>query len=194
VRLPPLEGTGKRLTDEQVFAKAEEIAPGVLGALLDCLVHYLKVKHDIENPDVRMVAYAKVGKAVEQALGWENEEDSEEEEESEEGPFMTAYQESRNEANAAALEAFPVAAVLLEYAEDYTDEDRWEGTARELLADLNSRAGETLRRAEKWPRSASELGTQLNKLTTDLKRAGVTFERFHRKGTQLIRLFQIPKS
>jgi hypothetical protein len=179
VRLPPLEGTNKRLTDEEVFARAEEIAPGVFGALLDCLSHYLKVKNDIENPDVRMVSYAKVGFAVEQALDWG------------EGAFMGSYQESRNEANAVVLESYPVAAVIIEFVEDYPEDDKWESTGQELLDALAARAGDSLRMADKWPRRANELGQQLSDLKTDLARVGVRFRRKTVRGTQLIELWKV---
>jgi hypothetical protein len=179
VRLPPLEGTNKRLTDEEVFARAEEIAPGVFGALLDCLSHYLKVKNDIQNPDVRMVSYAKVGIAVEQALDWG------------EGAFMGSYQESRNEANAVVLESYPVAAVIIEFVEDYPEDDKWESTGQELLDALAARAGDGLRIADKWPRRANELGQQLSDLKTDLARVGVRFRRKTIRGTQFIELWKV---
>jgi hypothetical protein len=179
VRLPPFESDAdkERKTDDEVLAQAERIAPGVFGALLDCLVYYLGAKDSIPNPHVRMVSFAKVGIAVEQALG------------AAEGSFMHAYLQSRGDANATALEAFPVGAVVLAYAEDYSQEDPWQGTTSELLSDLASRAGETLRQAPDWPRSPSDLGTQLNRLATDLRRAGVEVERFARKGTRMLRLF-----
>jgi hypothetical protein len=177
VRLPPLEGTGKRKTDEEVFDQAEEIAPGVLGALLDCLSHYLKVKRDIPNPDVRMTAYAKVGIAVGQKLEWGKK------------AFMKSYQESRNEANAVVLDAHPVAGVLVDFLEEYPAENPWESTARELLDALNSRAGE-LRNADEWPPNGAKLGKQLDALKTDLSRVGVKFKRKTVDGTLLFDLWK----
>jgi hypothetical protein len=180
VKLPPFESDpdAKRLSDDEVDAQVESITPSVFGALLSCVSHYLTMKDSIPNPDTRMVAYAKVGIAVEHALGFE------------EGSFMRAYLVSRGDANATALESYPISAVLIKYAQDYPPDDPWEGTAQELLNDLNSRAGETLRRADDWPTNPSQLGTQLNRLATNLQREGVQFERLDRAhgGIRLLRI------
>ena len=183
VRLPAfdddaLEDSEERLEDDVLIAVGRELAPTTCGALLDCLSYYLANRDSIPNPRTRMVTYAKFGVACEQYLGWG------------EGAFMRSYKESRGEATAQVLDSMPIAAILLDFLEDYPKDDPWEGTPGELLADLNSRATETLRRDDEWPSSASRLGVQLNKLATDLARAGVQFTRFYIHGTTMFRLWK----
>jgi hypothetical protein len=174
VRIPPFETDpdAQRLADDEVDAEAKRFGPQVFGALLDLVVEYLNRKPTIENPDTRMVAYAKVGIAVEAALREKGEEF--------EIGFMDAYLVSRGEADEIALEAFPVASVLIRYAKGFPKRDPWEGTVEELLDDLNGMAGESLRRSDGWPTNPRMLGQQLDALQTNLLGAQVTMEKLPR--------------
>jgi hypothetical protein len=184
VRLPAFNDEGEdaaeeRKPDDEVIAAGEEIAPGVLGALLDCLSYYLANQAEIANPRTRMVTYAKIGVAMERYLEWG------------EDAFMRAYKESRGEATAQVLDAHPISPIVIDFLEDYPEDDPWESTPRELLDALNRAADESVRRSDGWPSSANQLGSQLNALATNLRAAGVVFERYYQHASQtMYRLFR----
>ena len=49
----------------------------------------------------------------------------------------------------------------------------WEGTATELLSELDTKVKEDVRRGRRWPQNAIQLGSRLQRFTPPLKAAGV---------------------
>jgi hypothetical protein len=182
VRVPTLSGTGKRRDDDLVFDRAKEIAPGVLGALLELLSNYLKVKDDLGYPDTRMISYARIGIACSKKLGWNTEEVPE--------AFLSAYTESKLDATSIVLEKYPVVAVLSRFAETWSKDDQYEGTAQELYAELNKMAGDHLKQSENWPAGAAQLGQQLNSIEGELRKVGVVVEQKTVHGTRYRRVYK----
>jgi predicted RNA polymerase sigma factor len=67
----------------------------------------------------------------------------------------------------------------------------WEGTATELLAELESIAGERIAKSRAWVVAPNKLSNRLTRLAPDLRAKGITFYRPHRankKGSRLLRL------
>lgn len=80
--------------------------------------------------------------------------------------FLAAYAANRSQAYEQALEASPVAAALLKVL---GDEHEWEGTATELLQQINNFAPPQLPRD--WPRKPNVLTNHLKRLASELRRA-----------------------
>lgn len=105
----------------------------------------------------RLADFAPFATAAEAALGLS------------EGAFMNAYSRNRQDANAVALEASPIASVVC----DIADKGRWEGTAKDLLRKLSTMAEEEVRKSRSWPKNPRMLSGMLRRLATALRRAGV---------------------
>jgi hypothetical protein len=85
------------------------------------------------------------------------------------GEFLATYTRNRTAANELALEASPIATVLIAFVAEV---EKWQGTAGELLKKLNERAGDTTL-AEGWAKSAQSLGGTLKRLAPNLRASGV---------------------
>jgi hypothetical protein len=164
VTLPPLDETQRR-DEEQLWRDFEAVRPGVLGALLDAVSVALRNRPGVRLTHLpRMADFAAWVVAAEPALGWPP------------GTFLAAYAGNRSAGATAALEnsvLYPVLGALLK------DRPYWQGTARQLLDDLNTKADEKIRRHRDWPASPRRLGGDMRRLAPSLRAAGVgvTFTR-----------------
>src|SRR5256885_4366942 len=136
----------------------EAARPYILGALLDAVSTALR---NLDAVDLmkrpRMADFARWCVAVEPALNCEA------------GDFMRAYSNNRLSANDLVLEASPIAAALISFAER---EEQWTGTAAELLEELMRLVGDE-RLRDGWPKSAKQLGGILKRLAPNLRAQGV---------------------
>ena len=91
---------------------------------------------------------------------------------------MEAYDYSRADAVAQALQADCVAVAVM----DFLDEKQsFEGTATELLDSLESYVSEKTQKTRSWPKTARTLSNRLRRAATFLRQTGieVEFEREH---------------
>ena len=156
VNLPRIEDTDRKDEKElmEAFASAR---PRILGALLTAVAAGLAnvdQVHLARRP--RMADFATWMSAAEPALPWPR------------GTFMDCYEGNRLQANSLALEASPVAKVVMELAL----KREWTGTATELLADLERIAHEKVKQSKQWPSSARALSGLLRRLAPNLRAAG----------------------
>jgi len=160
LELPTIEEK-RCIAEEEFWRDFEAARPQILGALCDAVAGALanigQVKLD-RRP--RMADFALWITAAESALGWEP------------GAFMRSYTGNRSESRELAIEASPVGALLRTIAEE-----GFEGTTRELLELLNTRAGESAQRQKEWPKNARSLAAHITRLAPDLRKLGYTVER-----------------
>ena len=103
---------------------------------------------------------------------------------------LERYQANRRTASVTAIEASPVAEAVLAYM---AERQTWEGTASDLLAELDAAVDEDTRRRRArlhaWPTTARGLAGELRRLAPALRGQGlvVTFGR-RRGGTRIIQL------
>ena len=85
---------------------------------------------------------------------------------------MEAYEGNTEARNEEALQASPVAAMVVELMESQSE---WEGTPSELLADLENLAGEhrVNMKAAGWPKAAHSLTRRLNEVRPNLAAVGI---------------------
>ena len=169
VRLPAIKQTGRR-PEREFWEEFERVSGRILGALFDV---GSAVMRNLSNMDLaeppRMADFSKIGCAAELALGFK------------EGEFIEAYGRNRAEASLTALEASP-AAVEIPRLLPSTPKGTWEGSAGDLLADLNRMAGDQARRDRFWPRSARAMAAVLDRAKLSLEHVGIRTERLPRDG------------
>jgi hypothetical protein len=149
----------QRASEAELTERLESLRPQILGALLEVVVSALRVLPSIRLSRLpRLADFAIWIAAAESALGWQS------------GTFMRIYEENRSTTDSLALEASAVAPIIVEMLPDDTP---WEGTASELLACLEERAGVATTKRQGWPASPRALGGQLRRLAPILRAVGV---------------------
>jgi hypothetical protein len=162
--------------DEKFKARFEAERPYLLGALLDCLSEALREVDAVKLEETpRMVDFARLGVAAEQALGFKS------------GEFLAAYLENRREARETLLEASSLAVRLRQFMEKHLE---WKGKASELLDGLNAVATEQERRRRSWPKTPQHLSGALVRLAPSLRQVGIEVVR-DREGHKSSRYIEI---
>lgn len=129
--------------------------PRLLGALFDAISTALRWEPEIKlGVSVRMMDAARWVAAAEPSLPWT------------EGTFLEAYVANRADSNELALEASPVAAEIRRFVARYSP---WEGTAGELLEELDRQAGDGVKKLKVWPKTPRGLSGALRRLAPNLR-------------------------
>lgn len=181
ITLPAIteETRGKEAELTETF---EALKPQLLGALLSAVSQGL-AKLPTVKPDrlPRMADFACWAIAVEEALGFEA------------GSFMEAYGDNRATAHETALEASPVGQAILQFMEYHDD---WQGSATDLLVELEKLVDEKTSKRRDWAGTARSLGKALTRLAPELRAFGIEVskpDRTDKKGSRLWRLEKIGK-
>lgn len=161
--LPPVP-EGERRTEAEFWTAFDAARPAILGALCDavnCALRRLPTVHLDALP--RMADFATWVTAAEPALGWAD------------GTFVTALSSARTDAARAELEAAAIGNELEAWAGALAVGESWEGTAGELMALLEERAGgaDSAQRRRGWPHSPRAMGGALRRLSPALRQLGV---------------------
>lgn len=167
----------RRRAEAELWRGFEAARPAILGALLGAVGHALRHLESVRLAKLpRMADFALWATAAEDALGLMP------------GAFMAAYTGNRDAANDLALEASPVAPAIIAFVER---EERWAGTATDLLKELNTLAGDDAQRQQGWPKRGNVLSGLLKRLAPNLRAAGINFSRLSRadrKGSRALLL------
>lgn len=179
VRLRPI-GETERRTEAEFWDDWAVVAPRVLGALLDGLSTGLRRLASVRlEKTPRMADFARFATACEPGLGFET------------GSFMAAYAANIADTTESSFEADPLAIALRDLIRvDYPS--GWNGTATELLASLDLRTDEGIKRLRWWPKTPASLGNQLGRIAPVLRAQGFLVERRH-SGTRTVSLSPAPK-
>lgn len=165
VNLPTIPPSQRR-QEAKLEELYEEMQPLALGALLSAACAALRNVESVEFSILpRMADFAAWVVAAEDELGWPA------------GSFLNAYMAGATEAQDVVLEASPIGEPVRELVEDL---GRWEGTAKDLLADLSARVTEDTRRSKTWPKTARAISGSLRRLAPSLRSIGIEVE-FHRE-------------
>jgi hypothetical protein len=158
VELPPIADRARRAEDE-FWAAFETERPALLGALCDTVAMALKRAPAVRLPKLpRMADFAVWLTAAAPALGWTDE------------PFLATYQAHRDAVHELVLEASTIADAVRQLGP-------FEGTATELLAQLDGRVPREVTLLRAWPRTPQGLTGMLRRLAPTLRKVGtrVTF-------------------
>jgi len=177
ITLQPIAEENRR-TEESLWASFGAAAPGIMGAILDAVAAGLKNLPAITLDKLpRMADFARWGEAVCRGIGKDP------------GAFLAVYETNREQASEALLEGSLVAQHLRAWLSQSPGK-KWEGIARDLLADLDDAAGEQVVKSKGWPRTPRGLSGMLRRLAPDLRRVGVDIA-FAREGHDRTRTITI---
>jgi hypothetical protein len=169
----------RRIAEATLWQNFDTASPSLFGHMLDVLVVAMRRRPLVElREKPRMADFALFGTAAEQALGWD------------EGGFMQAFNANQHAALEVGLESSNVAQAICVFLGSSPE---WQGTATELLRNLNAAANERSPHAKSWPRDASKLSNQLRRIAAALRVRGIEIEWFkapNNKRTRLIRIRQ----
>jgi hypothetical protein len=150
----------ERMPEATIWREFEAARPAMLGFLLTAVSAAIK---NLPNTQVsslpRMADFALWMIAAEPAMGWPP------------GTFLAAYTGNREEADHLAIESSHIGKPLLEILESA---GVWEGTASELLRDLEQRAGllEKGQKPKGWPGNARALSGSVKRVAPHLRKIG----------------------
>lgn len=177
VTLPAIP-EGERKSEAAFWHDFEDREPSLLGALLSGVSSSLRCLSGTHLETLpRLADFALWVTAAEEGLGWEP------------GAFVDAYRHNREGAVETSIEADPIAGAVCALVEhrDY------EGTATELLAALEERVTESVRKMRIWP-PANKLKARLRRLAPVLRSQGIHLDMDLRKSDHTrARLYSIRK-
>ncbi len=153
----------KETIDEDKFwGRFERARPKIFGALLDILSKVLSILPTLEVSNLpRMADFARVGVAVEKVLNWQD------------GCFLRAYRSNRDKSSALPLESLFAEAII----KFMSDEKSWEGSASDLLSELNELVDKEKRQNLKdWPKTPEIVGNRLRRLAPNLRTIGLDIQ------------------
>ncbi|MEZ5941128.1 MAG: hypothetical protein R3C18_07040 [Planctomycetaceae bacterium] len=149
----------------------QQARPRLFGALLALLSKTLKLLPSTPpGGEFRMADFAHFGRALATALGKTP------------GEFDDAYRTSIRHQDKEALDATPMANALKSLASQHTTSRPWEGTAKQLLEQLQyvaHRNNDQNAKAD-LPKNARWLSSKLSELVTALRTEGIIVERLPR--------------
>jgi hypothetical protein len=165
----------RRRTEDEINREFASIHPSVLGALLDAVAVALDRLPQINLArKSRMADFVTWVVAGEPRLGFP------------EGDFQRAYARARAEAIATNVDTSTVGQFVINCA----DKGGFTGTATALL----DSAGENVRRASDWPKSARGLSAELRRLAPSLRTMGVGVDFTKDKGRGRSKLIVISRA
>ncbi len=149
----------KRINETKLFQELETVLPSILGGLLNAVSTALRnINHVKLDKLPRMADFAMFVVAAEEALPWQK------------GKFMEAYLNNRRNIIENAINADVVAITIYQWFED---KDHWEGTATDLLNELEKflkdNGNREAIRLKHWPQDGASLGRKLRRIATFLR-------------------------
>ncbi|HZT26455.1 MAG TPA: hypothetical protein VFA57_12185 [Pseudolabrys sp.] len=173
IHLKTIEEAARRAEDD-LLAEFEAARPSILGALLDAVSAAERHLADVRLDKLpRLADFAKWIVAAEPGLGWPP------------GAFLTAFADNRREVAEASFEADVVAVAIRDFVTAAAFPDGWHGNATKLLADLNGRVSEAVRKSRRWPMTATAMGSAVTRASPVLRSKGFVIERFHSGATSI---------
>ncbi len=157
----------KRKTEEELWKEFEKVQPRITGAIIKIIQKAMAIKDDVakeikELP--RMADFAIWGEAISRAMGEPS------------GAFLHDYWQKIGDVNTEALEANPVGLAIKIFMQD---KEEWQGTATELLRELENIV-ETNKivstNSPSWPRASNSLTRRLNEIKPILEDEGISIE------------------
>lgn len=166
----------ERKNEVELWNEFEGKKPGILGALFSLVSKAMKEYDEVKlTHKPRMADFATWGCAVARALGKEDKE------------FLTAYFNNIKIQNEEALEASPVARVIINFMDG---KEEWQGTPSELLEELDEIAEKLkLDKDKRYPKDARWLWKRIKEVRTNLQAVGILVDRddsAHKSGRKIL--------
>ncbi|HOD29426.1 MAG TPA: DUF3854 domain-containing protein [Syntrophales bacterium] len=150
----------RRIPEQEFWDRFNEDTSAILGAILDAVSCALKNVDRIQlNSHPRMADFAKWVTAAEESLGWMPE------------TFLNLYRQNIQDMMSLSLDADMVGTAVLLFMDGKTE---WQGTATELLNQLEEVVDERTSKAKGWPRGAHILSGRMKRAATALRAQGIS--------------------
>ena len=170
----------ERRTEADFLAEFEAARPRIMGAILDGISAALRNVDDVQLSNLpRMADFAKWITAAETGLGWEPH------------SFLLDYMANQVDVSEAAFESDLVAVAINKFVTRAEFADGFRGTATDLLAFLNGKVSEAVRKARRWPSNASAIGNAFTRAAPLLRGKGFATDRIH-SGTRELTIIPPP--
>ena len=146
---------------QHIWREFEEIRPQILGCIFDILVKFLGMRQTASikfEKLPRMADFAECAEIISRCMG------------NPDNQFLDAYYENIKLQTVEILESSLVASALPKFM---NDKKEWNGTATELLEQLDQIVGEKVFRNKYWPKTASALSRRINEVKTNLREVGI---------------------
>lgn len=158
----------KRKDIQTFWTDFEHDKPMILGAIFDVLAKALAIYPTVKLDRLpRMADFARWGYAIAEAAGYGGQE------------FTEAYSRNIEVQHDEAIEANPIAQVIIEFM---SDRDDWEGAPAKLYRLLTSMAYDLeVGQGRGWPRDAARFGRALTIIAPNLLARGIELERVRGK-------------
>jgi hypothetical protein len=169
----------KRRMEKDFWLEFNDDVPQILGGIFDTLSKAKAIYPTLKLERLpRMADFAQWGAAISEALGYPS------------GDFLKAYQENIKSQNSELLNSNPISQTILELLKD---KDYWNGTATNLLADLESMAEKLkIKTNDKyWPKSPEVLSKKLNEIVPNLRKDSIEVKNIRRSGVRFIKINKI---
>ncbi len=158
----------KRMDEEELWRKFEELGPSLMAALFDTLSKAMQISPSVNiNGNYRMADFTKWGCAITQALGYSQDD------------FLSEYHRNLNQQNIEALEIDPVGVVI---------EHFWENCKAAGKIPIRMPPAQVFREMELiapnvgvtpsgkgWPKNPQVMGRRLSQLRANLRPQGISF-------------------
>lgn len=177
ISLPRLE---HRITEREVWRTFEAMRPRLIGALFSAVAEGLANIDNVELEKApRMADFAAWATACEPAFGYQP------------NTFLLSYEQNRIAANDLALDVSPVPNQLRVMLDRHLGQ--WQGTATELLDQLEQFADFSVLKSRQWPGSPAKLSNMLRRLAPNLREAEIDIQwtREGKEGRRLIVMQQV---
>ena len=178
LKLPAIPDAHRR-DDAEIEADLADVAPGVLGALLDGVAAALRDRDEIaelirgQEKRPRMLDATIWSEAAGEAFGWPR------------WQLLGDVLANRGELAEIVLEADTVASAVREFMKD---KSCWKGQARPLLDELAKHITERVLKARGWPRTGHHLSNALRRSQPGLRRIGLEIEFTRDRGSRWIEI------
>jgi len=171
IRLSPIPDS-KRKGEEEVNSMFEDMRGEILGSIFTVLADAINIYPTVSMKELpRMADFARWGCAISEALGYTQKD------------FMDAYNRKIEYANEDALEATPVAGLIIRLMET---RDVWRGTTKELREALTDFVVEDgmAPRDIRGMKSVNALGMTRERILPNLRRFGIDWKKEDRTSTR----------
>jgi putative DNA primase/helicase len=162
-----------RIPEDELWQRFDDAHPRIFGAICDALStalrRYPKVRR-ATHP--RMADMMKWVTAAAPGLGWDD------------GQLDKAYDEKMRDTAELAFEADNVAGAIRKFMNQ--QRRGWEGTAAELLIEINKLVTEAEQHAKTWPKAPSAFSNRLERIAPLLRGQGLVIERRRANGARII--------
>lgn len=169
----------ERKTEEEVWATFKAVQPRLMGALFSAVAYAMmtdSVPVELKARLPRLADYMVWVTKCAPALGWDP------------MVFLNALASTSSKGDEIALEASSIGPAITTLMERH---DKWVGTPAELLDELNL-IGDAKKKSKDWPDKPSELGRELNRIATNMRKTlGVSVSRPRDKHHRWIELEHI---